>query len=169
MSLRANSQNARILRALADGRWRTAAQIQRMVGSTRLNSRMSELRNKHGFKIERDLLPGRKGALAHRYRLLNPPPEAELARLLAPPALPVDPLDRVATPRDDDNRYRIYRMVFDELVLLRTAATAAGVGAAIVELGNAGAFDGSCIGLLDTHGTDSTPGTWLVQPWDVTP
>lgn len=167
--IRAQSQNARILRALSDGRWHSVAQIHRKAGPTRLNSRVSELRSKHGFQIEHERLPGRRGALGHRYRLLNPPAAAELIALFDPHPAPVLTLVRSEVPRDLEHRYRIYRMVYDELELLGTAAEPEDLGFVIIQLGEQEAFARSCIGLLDTHGTDDEPGTWLIQPWDTSP
>lgn len=167
--IKAQSQNARILRALADGRWHSVAQIHRRAGTSRLNSRVSELRSKHGFTIEHERLPGRNGALGHRYRLVNPPPAAELKALFDPHPAPVLTLVRDEIPRNLEHRYRVYRMVYDELELLGTASEPEEVGLVIIQLGEQGAFNHSCIGLLDTHGTDEEPGTWIVHPWDVTP
>lgn len=162
-----NSQNARILRALSKGTWVSVAEIHRRAGTSRLNSRISELR-KYGYEIEHETVPGKTGALGHRYRLLNPPAEEELVRLFN-----VHPseasLDRSSTPRDPDHQYRIYRMVYDDLELVGTAASPEGVGITIVELGRKGVFNGSCLGCLDTFGTDVKTGQWLVSPWDQEP
>lgn len=164
MGTRPQSQAARILRALSDGRWHSSAAIHRKVGTTRLNSRISELR-KRGYEIEHERVKGR-GPFGHRYRLATPLPRAELSRLFAPAARSQDALDRSEVPRDDAHRYRIYRMVLDELELVGTAKTPSGVGQELVELGNRGVFERSCVGLLDTRGTDEEPGTWLILPWD---
>ena len=161
--IRPNTQNARILRALADGRWTTVSEIHRRAGTSRLNSRISELRG-HGYEIEHKVGPGATSSLKHRYRLLNPPSKTELARLVDP--IFDEKLPRKEIPRDETHRYRIYRMILDEIDLVATASTPEDVGSAIVTLGREGEFAGACIGLLDTHGTDEVPGSWVVNPWD---
>lgn len=163
MGVQANSQCARILRALADGRWTTVSEIHRRAGTSRLNSRISELRG-YGYKIEHGIGPGKTSSLKHRYRLLNPPSQTELARLVDP--IFDEKLPRKEIPRDETHRYRIYRMVLDEIDLVATASSAEDVGVAIMTLGREGEFAGACIGILDTHGTDEVPGSWIVNPWD---
>lgn len=162
MAVRSNSQAARILRVLADGRWHTAAKIQRAAGKSRLNSRVSELR-KRGYQIEHEQIPGKHGALGHRYRLLGkpeiPPAPDETVELVK--------LDRNAIPRTPKHRYRIYRQRYDELELVATAKNTSELGKKIVSLGRAGQFVGSCLGLLDTFGTDEIQGDWVVDPFDV--
>lgn len=101
-----NSQNARILRALSKGKWVTVAEIHRRAGTSRLNSRISELR-KYGYEIEHETVPGKTGALGHRYRLVNPPSQTELATLIEP--IEFSGLSREEVPRNMDHRYRIYR------------------------------------------------------------
>lgn len=163
MTVRPNSQNARILRALSDGKWVTVAEIHRRAGTSRLNSRISELR-KYGYEIEHEVVPGKTGSLGHRYRILNPPPASELARLIDP--LFEDGLPRHEIPRDEMHRYRIYRMKLDEIDLIATASNPEDLGIAIITLGLEGEFSGTCIGILDTHGSDSEPGSWVLNPWD---
>lgn len=166
MALKPNSQNARVLRVLSDGHWHTSSNLVRKTGAKRLNSRMSELR-RHGYEIEREVIPGKTGQLGHRYRMSNPPPTAAAApgsrsRRRSSPS-------SVVAPRDMLHRYRIYRQVFDEIALLATATTPEDVGVAIVTLGREGEFSGGCLGILDTHGSEEVPGTWIVQPWDTEP
>jgi len=166
--LKPGSQNARILRALSGGTWVTVAEIHRRAGTCRLNSRVSELR-KYGYVIEHETVPGKTGALGHRYRLLNPPSATELEIISGPSGYASPGLPRGDVPRDPAHRFRVYRTRYDELDLVATASTPEEVGAAIVKLGREGEFAGSCLGLLDTHGTDETKGSWVVHPWDVTP
>lgn len=165
--VRPNSQNARILRALADGKWHTVANIHRRAGTSRLNSRVSELR-KYGYEIEHEAVEGKTGSLGHRYRLLNPPTVDELAAIIDP-FLTDRGLIRDEIPRDAIHRYRIYRMVYEQLELVATATTPADVGEAIVSLGTEGIFTQSCVGILDTHGTDEVKGDWVLNPFDVMP
>ena len=167
MPLKPNSQNARILRVLSDGKWKTSAALQRKAGMSRLNSRISELR-KHGYEIEHEKSSGKSGPLGHRYRLLNPPSQAELATLidLEPE---VEGLVRDDIPRTPEHRFRIYRMVYDKLDLVATASTPEFVGVALVTLGREGEFDHSCAGVLDTHGTDEVQGSWVLNPFDTVP
>jgi len=162
--VRGNSQNARILRALAGGRWVTTSELYRRCGGMVLHSRVSELRG-YGYELEHDTVPGRVGALGHRYRLLGNPEIPEVVTQHPPGVV----LARDEVPRDPDHRFRIYRMIYDELELVGTAATAIGVGSEFIRLGRDGVFSGSCAGLLDTHGTDDASGTWLISPWDTTP
>lgn len=165
--IRPNSQNARILRALSGGTWVTVAEIHRRAGTCRLNSRISELR-KHGYAIEHETVAGKTGSLGHRYRLQNPPSAAELAAIIDPIEFPGG-LPRDEVPRNPEHRFRIYRQHYDEIDLVATATTAEDVGAAIIALGVEGVFSHSCVGILDTHGSDKRPGTWVINPWDVNP
>jgi biotin operon repressor len=165
MRVRPNSQNARILKTLSDGSFHSVANIHRKAGASRLNSRVSELR-KYGYEIEKEQVAGKSGSLGFRYRLLNPPSVAELATIVDD--LPVA-ISREEVPRDLSHRFRIYKMMYDELVLLATAPTAEDVGVEIVALGSDGQFAGGCLGLLDTHGTEEAKGSWTIQPWDTTP
>lgn len=166
MSLRPNSQNARIIAVLADKKWHTTVNIQRRSGATRLNSRMAELR-KRGFDIESEVIHGQSGRLGHRYRLANPPAPDEVARI-APPITSGKSISR-DTPRTRANRFRIYRMAFDQLELVATATTPSMVGEKIYALGIEGIFKGSCLGVLDTHGMSGIKGDWIVDPFDNAP
>lgn len=166
MSLKPNSQNARIIAVLADKKWHTSVNVQRRSGATRLNSRMAELR-KHGFEIERQMIPGQSGRLGHRYRLKNPPGKAELERI-APPITSGKALSR-DTPRNKANRYRVYRMALDQLELVATAPTPSMMGEKIYALGLEGVFVGSCLGVLDSYGTASIKGAWIVDPFNNAP
>lgn len=49
--IKPGSQNARVLEVLADGLGHSAAEIHARAGFMRLNSRVAELRSKHGFDI----------------------------------------------------------------------------------------------------------------------
>lgn len=178
MAVKAYSQNARVLDALKDGRWHSVAAIHRHAGTMRLNSRVSELRTKHGFKIEHRVLAGKdRAALRHQYRLIDPP---ALLPAAGKPPLDVEPktvlmpstrtiLDRDAIPRTDEHRYRIYRLYYDNLELVTTAPSPAAVGEKIIALGKKGEFAQSCIGILDTFGQDQLTGSWIVSPWDTEP
>jgi hypothetical protein len=66
------SQAARILEVLDDERWHTVAEIHRRAGYSRLNSRVSELRNKHGHAIECRHVKGKTGTEGYEYRLIKP-------------------------------------------------------------------------------------------------
>lgn len=160
-----NSHNARVLHALASGKWVTSAEIERRAGSVRLPSRISELR-KRGFQIDHRVVPGAKGKLAHKYKLVNPPPKSEIEGLFT---VALTGIDRGSVPRDKAHRFRIYRMVFDEIDLVATAEDAASLGEAIISLGESDVFSHSCIGILDTKGSAGTKGTWIINPWDTSP
>lgn len=72
--LKPGSQNQLIVAALADGEWHTTADVHRAAGFSRLNSRVSELRTKHGYRIEQRHIPGAgSGPHAHEYRLVGTP------------------------------------------------------------------------------------------------
>jgi hypothetical protein len=75
--LKPGSQNSRILAVLADGHWHTTAEIHRLAGFSRLNSRIAEINGRPGYTIEHDGAGG--GAEKHRYRLVATP-RAEKAR-----------------------------------------------------------------------------------------
>lgn len=159
------SQNDRILAILADGAWHSAKNLERRTGARRLNSRISELR-KRGHGIESETTT-RSGSLGYRYRLLG---RYELVDHR--PVVPDDEFtipNDVIMPRDALNRFHIFRMVYDELHPVATATTPEDVGCAIVTLGLEGEFAQSALGILDTHGTDEKPGTWVINPFDTVP
>lgn len=170
MTVKPNSQNGRILAALASGRWQTTSTIHHKAGTCRLNSRISELRREHGYQIEHERVPGVKdGPRAHRYRLVGTPdgqPIVDLAQQLAEQAA-LETLED-ETPRTPEHRFRLYAVTDDgALTLVATCPSEEAVGVAICTLGREGHWGRSCIGLLDTHGTDEKPGEWVVNPWEV--
>jgi len=160
MRLKPDSQNSRVLRVLADGRWHTGSNVQRRSGANRPNSRISELRAR-GFQIESERIAG-AGLLGHRYRLVEP----VAVEGLVTPRPSDDVLDRETVPRDLEHRFRVYRCILDELDLVGTAATPEDLGWLIVNLGRKGIFNGSCVGCLDTFGTDKEQGQWVVDPFN---
>jgi len=167
MAVKKGSQNARILHALGvEGKWVSVSEIHRKAGNCRLNSRVSELRKKHGYTIEhQELHTKARATLRHQYRLVDP-----LLPLPDPGPTPErDPLDRDATPRDMTRRFRIY--IVDErnnLELMATAPTEEQVGVEICRLGRSGRVARACVGILDSHGVDNDKekGDWIVNPWD---
>lgn len=79
-------------------------------------------------------------------------------------------LDRNSVPRDRAHRFRLYRLYRGKLELIATAPTPGQLGQRIVTLGRKGfEFAGSTIGILDTHGTDASEGSWILNPWDTKP
>jgi hypothetical protein len=70
-------------------------------------------------------------------------------------------------PRDEQNRYRIYRAVNATLELVGTAPDGGGWGRAVTCFSEEGEFRGhDCsVGVLDTHCTDERRGTWVVPPF----
>ena len=83
--------------------------------------------------------------------------------MVAPESVPftVEELD----PRDERNRYRIYRLRKGELELLATTATSGGVGLAVVTLADEGEFGyDDCLGVLDGLGGRKR-GRWLSNPF----
>lgn len=170
--IRPDSQNGRILAALASGRWQTTRTIHAKAGTCRLNSRMAELR-RHGYRIEHERVPGvADGPRAHRYRLVGTPggqPIIDLAHDLAARAAAVDAIE---IPRDPEHRYRIYAATEDGVLVgpVATCPDEESVGVAICTLGREGQWGRSCIGILDSGATENgTPptGAWLVNPFEV--
>ena len=169
MSVQVGSQNYRILRALEGGAWTTVPKIHRRAGSSRLNSRIHELRDKHGYDIECERVAGRKGAGAYRYRLLGgppipPDPTATLAQTMDGYTLEAE----AYAPRDERNRYRLYVLPHgsDEPSLIATCPSPEAVGVALVTLAEEGEFKLSCVGLMDTHGREDVNGTWILNPFE---
>ena len=156
-----DTQCGRVLAVLADGRPHTVPDIHRRAGTMRLNSRVAELR-KRGHDIVCERVKHRKGPGAYRYTWLNAPP----ATATATSEIWLDGND--VAPRTPAERFRVYRVRRGQLELVCTAASPEAVGVALCALGAEGEFDHSCVGILDTHGTDDKPGTWLLNPWDPT-
>lgn len=172
------TQKALIVRALADGRWHSAAEIRRRVGPAVISTQISRLRRDHGLEIERRFVKGKeRNELANQYRLRNAPailpeapaPEVVEHRVSTPTLRTI--LDRDSVPRTPEHRYRIYRLIRNELELAATAPTKEQVGVKIIDMGLKGEFAGSCIGILDTHGVDNdvVPGDWCPNPYDTEP
>lgn len=69
------SQCAAILDVLTDGQWHTVADIHRRAGYSRLNSRVSELRER-GHRIECDVVDAERAVDRYRYRLVRALDEA---------------------------------------------------------------------------------------------
>lgn len=68
------SQTARILDVLKDRLSHTVPEIHRLAGTSRLNSRIAELR-KRGYDIECVREPGPPGPERYSYRMLSAPGE----------------------------------------------------------------------------------------------
>jgi biotin operon repressor len=163
-----DSQTSRILAVLWDGREHSVPEIHRKAGTSRLNSRISDLRKK-GYEIECRRRPHRIGASAYAYRLVSTPPDAR------PPEVQVEweravseaESKREQIPRDLLHRYRLYAVRKGNVLdILGATATPAEIGEMIVSMGREGLLTNLCIGLLDTYGTETTTGTWIVNPWD---
>lgn len=65
------SQCSKILRVLQDGKPHTSAEIHRLCGPSRLNSRIAELR-KRGWEIKSFHIEGERGAAGYGYQLISP-------------------------------------------------------------------------------------------------
>lgn len=166
MAVKPGTQGARVLHALRDGRWHSVAEIHRRAGTMRLNSRVSELR-KHGFNIEHRVVTGKpRQALAHQYRLIN---VTDVPDDIVANGPHQTQLNRDEVERTPQTRYRLYRLFRNEPQLVAACPDPAALGHSIVTLGQRGEFRESCIGILDTHGTDTVAGTWVVNPWDTEP
>lgn len=172
------SQASRILDVLKDGKSHSVPEIHRRAGTSRLNSRVSDLR-KQGYNIVCERIPHAMGAAAYQYTLLPDArpktPHEKLAELLSVPgALPADQLrldsDMIA-PRIPSQRYRIVRVKNGgEPEIVGAVATQEEIGPALCAWGAEGMFDDYCVGLLDVldhkkPGTNIWIGKWLVKPW----
>jgi hypothetical protein len=158
-----HSDSAALLAILSDGQWHSTAGIKRHRDMT-VNSRISDLRAA-GYEIVHEQIRGRPGRRAHRYRLLNPPQGLFVETNL------VDQAEarleyELLWPRNEEHRFRIYRLADEEPVCIATAPDESSVGLAIVTIAREGQFANCNFGLLDTHGTDEKPGEWLIKPWD---
>src|SRR3990172_6338070 len=74
-------------------------------------------------------------------------------------------------PRDERNRFRIYRVKDGgEPELVATAATPGAVGLALVTLGREGEFDDQAVGVLDALADpEKATGSWVLTPWCAAP
>jgi hypothetical protein len=171
------TQADRILAVLLDGREHTLAEIHRKAGHSIVHSRISDLRKK-GCVIDHRTKPHKKGATASVYRLVSAPAEAVMAGARAGHVAALlrhqwDEDERIAreqreaVPRDDSHRFRVYGVGEAGILrILDTAPTEGLLGSVILRLGREGRLRGLCLGVLDTHGTDTASGTWVVNPWD---
>lgn len=170
-AVRDGTHNAILLVALADGKWHSLNELRRIIGPAAINSRVNDLRNEHGFTIERRIERGKgRRDLAVQYRLLNPPkelPSTEVFVVSPSPSRTI--LDPDSVPRDKAHRHRIYRVVRNKRELVGWAPTKAKAGELIYELGMAGEFSGADFGWLDTFGLPKGNGKWVLQPWDTSP
>lgn len=87
--IRPDSQNARVLAVLADGRPHTAAEIHQRAGFMRLNSRVAELRAKEGLDIS-CTQTGPAGPEHFVYQLHTPLQEPGSSAAVADTALTAD-------------------------------------------------------------------------------
>src|SRR5688572_12152151 len=107
------SQIALILEVLKDGAPHSVPEIHQRAGTSRLNSRISDLRKK-GYAIQCWRVPGKTGAAAYMYQLIDEPggPEVPLPVRLTGEVPDVKQLqlttDLIA-PRTENERYRIFR------------------------------------------------------------
>lgn len=71
-------------------------------------------------------------------------------------------------PRDEDHRYRIYRLRHNFLKVMCTTPTSEGIGLALVTLAGEDEFTTSdAIGVLDVMAHPEEPGTgkWIINPY----
>src|SRR5688500_16823657 len=93
--VRADSQTARLLAVLADGRWHLSRELHERCGYMRTNSRIAELRAR-GHVIAGESVPGKTGTDGYRYRLLSTldaDPTAGVANGAPPAACPAGPTE----------------------------------------------------------------------------
>lgn len=69
--------------------------------------------------------------------------------------------------RSPEERFGLYVIRGDELVLLCTGSCHEAIGVAFGLMLKEGEFEGvEGIGVLDSHGVPGTPGEWLVNPFN---
>lgn len=153
-NVKAGSQSERILRVLADRQWHTTAGIHRKAGTSRLNSRISELRSR-GYRIEHERRNGPTETRSHAYRWLDAPG----VPLTVPPEFVAPKI-----PRTPATRYRIYTLCDGEPCCIAAAADPESLGVALVTMAREGQFEHSTVGIMDAP-NDEQPGTWLAKPW----
>lgn len=162
------SQTSRILAVLWDLKPHTVPEIHRRAGTSRLNSRISDLR-RMGCVIVMTHRAGRKGAGAYSYQMTETPTSIAMPAEHVEWARMVDDAKqrRDAVPRDAAHKFRLYGVKDgDVLDILGSAETEEAIGRLIFSLGRLGQLRGLCLGLLDTHGTDTRNGSWIVNPWE---
>ena len=159
--LRPGTHNARLLAVLADGRWHSTSALHRRAGNMIVHSRISELR-KRGYRIDHQHVPGKVGAVAHRYRWLDAPGVTEPAE-----PKPLFDWDDLA-PRRPAERYRVYRKrAGTDLELVATCGSPEAVGVTLCTLANEGEWDRANVGVLDIEGGKGNgTGHWLVSPFE---
>ena len=70
-------------------------------------------------------------------------------------------------PRCEAERYRVYALDGENALHLRaTCGSKSGIGMVVATMGAEGEWELCALGVLDTHGSEDEPGTWLVNPWD---
>lgn len=170
--MRPDSQCARVLRVLADGRTHSVPEIHRRAGTMRLNSRIAELR-KQGFAIECERRPGVKGAGGYAYRLTGwtdqTLDQVRATGILDEAADTTHEVDGdTFAPRNDEERYRIYRLRHDleEPELVATCGSHEAVGVALMTLGAEGEFDRASVGVLDALAGGGGDPKWKLNPWE---
>lgn len=163
MDMNLGTQSGRIRAVLSDGEWHTTAEIHRRAGSSRLNSRIADMR-KQGSAIECEKVPGKSGPKGYRYRWTNTPENGGGA----PEVMQTDEL----YPRTAQGRFRIYRLRASAVLDIISATYTC--EAALVALSRhvaEGEFENATPGILDCKGADCDEegpwetGSWLVNPW----
>jgi hypothetical protein len=149
------SQNERILDCLRDGKPWTTAGIHRHAGTSRLNSRISELR-KH-YRIEHKRVNGPTETRSHTYQWLDAPG--------VPPAVGALSSDDIS-PRTTEQRYRLYSVGHgNEKRLEASGPDAESIGVALFTLAQEHALDGRCVGVYDCFGGKHGIGGWILNPF----
>lgn len=154
-NVKPGSQNERILDCLRDGKFWTTAGIHRRAGTSRLNSRISELRSR-GYNIEHRRVHGVTEPRSHQYRWADAPG--------LPPAVLPEIAEAAKIPRTPQTRYRIYTRVYDDLRCIAACADPESLGVALLTLAAEGEFEGKLLGVMDAP-TEGVSGEWLIKPW----
>lgn len=162
-----NSQSARVLEILKDGKPHSVPEIHQKAGTMRLNSRIADLR-KQGHTIVCERVKGKKGAAAYQYQLLTS--GGEILRKQGQLTLNTDDV----APRVASERYRIFRVKDGgDPEIVATVRSLSALGGALYKLGLEGEFDDYVVGLqdaMDHRDKDKKwVGKWFVLPWQTKP
>lgn len=182
------TQNSRIYEVLKDERPHSVPEIHARAGTSRLNSRISDLRrwlSPQGKTIVCERVKGRTGAAAYQYTIvpLDLPPAVEEVEFNFADALREEGQLQLTTdeiaPRTEEERYRIFRVKDGgDPEILGTVATEEEIGPALCQWGREGELLDYCVGIqdardhwvgdqdhIDEEGYGHWVGKWLLLPW----
>lgn len=156
------SQSARVLAVLKDGKPHSVPEIHQKAGTMRLNSRIADLRKK-GHVIVCERVKGKRGAEAYYYQLVGEGTEAVVT--FGQMRLATDDI----APRTENERFRIFRVKDGgDPEILSTAKSLEATISAISRLSCEGEFEGYAIGVQDARAKKrkgAYVGEWIGIPW----